>query len=154
ELTGLLRPAAAELAGAWEMCVRVDDAAARAKYAAATGGEVPALAAAPAALRIAGGRHPLLLGAELEVVPFDLVLEPAERTLLVSGPNTGGKTVLLKAVGLFAAMAQAGVVPPVGPGTVLPAFGRFFADIGDHQSIAANLSTFSAHVAELRRILE
>jgi DNA mismatch repair protein MutS2 len=154
ELTGLLRPLAAELSAAWEMCVQVDDVVARAKYAVAAGGEVPALAPAPAPLRIAGGRHPLLLGAGLDVVPFDLALDPAERTLLVSGPNTGGKTVLLKAVGLFAALAQAGVVPPVGSGTVLPAFRRFFADIGDHQSIAANLSTFSAHVAELRHILE
>ena len=154
ELTGLLRPAATEIGAAWEMCVRVDDAVARAKYAVAVAGDVPALAPAPAALRVAAGRHPLLLGAGMDVVPFDLALDPSERTLLVSGPNTGGKTVLLKAVGLFAALAQSGIVPPVGPGTVLPAFGRFFADIGDHQSIAANLSTFSAHVAELRRILE
>jgi DNA mismatch repair protein MutS2 len=154
ELTGVLRPAAAEVGGAWEMCVRVDDAVARAKYAVAADGEVPALAPAPTGLRIVNGRHPLLLGAGMEVVPFDLALDVPERTLLVSGPNTGGKTVLLKAVGLFAALAQSGIVPPVGPGTVLPGFGRFFADIGDHQSIAANLSTFSAHVAELRRILE
>ena len=88
------------------------------------------------------------------MVPFDLDLEPEERTLLVSGPNTGGKTVLLKAVGLFAALAQSGIVPPVGAGTLLPVFHRLFADIGDHQSIAASLSTFSAHVAELRHTLE
>jgi DNA mismatch repair protein MutS2 len=154
ELTALLRPAGAEIAGAWEMCVRVDDAVARARYAVECNGDVPSLEPAPAPLRVANGRHPLLLGGGVDVVPFDLVLEPAERTLLVSGPNTGGKTVLLKAVGLFAAMAQSGIVPPVGPGTALPAFRQFFADIGDHQSIAANLSTFSAHVAELRRILE
>ena len=87
------------------------------------------------------------------MVPFDLEMDPAERTLLISGPNTGGKTVLLKAVGLASAMAQSGIVPPVGAGSRLPAFGGFFADIGDHQSIAASLSTFSAHVAMLRRIL-
>ena len=154
ELSALLRPVAPGIAGAWEMCVRVDDATARARYAEAAGAEAPGLAPAPAALRIRQGRHPLLLGAGLEVVPFDLDLEPAERTLLVSGPNTGGKTVLLKAVGLFAALAQAGIVPPVGAGTLLPVFHRIFADIGDHQSIAANLSTFSAHVAELRHTLE
>jgi DNA mismatch repair protein MutS2 len=86
-------------------------------------------------------------------VPFDLEMDPSERTLLISGPNTGGKTVLLKAVGLASVMAQSGIVPPVGPGSRLPAFGGFFADIGDRQSIAASLSTFSAHVAMLRRIL-
>ncbi len=88
------------------------------------------------------------------MVPFDLDLDTSERTLLVSGPNTGGKTVLLKAVALFAALAQSGVVPPLGGESRLPAFGRFFADIGDRQSIAASLSTFSAHVGMLRRILD
>ena len=154
ELTALLRPSAALLADAWESCVRVDDLAARAKYAVAVGGEVPVVSAAPAPVRIHRGRHPLLLGGDLMVVPFDLFLDRPERTLLVSGPNTGGKTVLLKAVGLAALLAQSGIVPPVGAGTELPAFARVFADIGDHQSIAANLSTFSSHVAELRRILD
>ena len=87
-------------------------------------------------------------------MPFDLEMASAERTLLISGPNTGGKTVLLKAVGLAAALAQSGIVPPVGPGTRLPIFRRFYADIGDRQSIAASLSTFSAHVRMLRRILQ
>ena len=81
-------------------------------------------------------------------------MPPDERTLLISGPNTGGKTVLLKAVGLAAALAQSGIVPPVGAGSRLPVFGAFFADIGDRQSIAASLSTFSAHVAMLRRVLD
>jgi DNA mismatch repair protein MutS2 len=88
------------------------------------------------------------------VVPFDLELTEDERTLLISGPNTGGKTVLLKAVGLAAALAGSGIVPPVGPDTRLPVFRRFYADIGDRQSIAASLSTFSAHVRMLRRVLE
>ena len=62
--------------------------------------------------------------------------------------------MLLKAVGLAAALAQSGIVPPVGAGSRLPVFRRFYADIGDRQSIAASLSTFSAHVRMLRRILE
>ncbi|MEJ2371301.1 MAG: hypothetical protein P8Y07_10720 [Gemmatimonadales bacterium] len=74
--------------------------------------------------------------------------------LLVSGPNAGGKTVLLKALGLIAAMAQSGIVPPVGEGTRLPIFRSFFAIIGDEQSIEASLSTFSAQVGILREILE
>ena len=88
------------------------------------------------------------------VVPFDLVLAPDEFTVLISGPNTGGKTVLIKAVGLLCLMAQSGIVPPIGPQSTLPVFDGVFADIGDRQSIAASLSTFSAHVAVLRDMLE
>ncbi|HEX7336680.1 MAG TPA: Smr/MutS family protein, partial [Gemmatimonadales bacterium] len=117
-------------------------------------GEVPEVEPAPAALRIVNGRHPLLLDGAEAVVPFDLEMSPEERTLLISGPNTGAKTVLLKAVGLASALAASGIVPPVGPGSRLPAFRAFFADIGDQQSIAASLSTFSAHVRMLRRVLE
>jgi DNA mismatch repair protein MutS2 len=102
---------------------------------------------------IRSGRHPLLLASGIPVIPFDLELSDGERTLLVSGPNTGGKTVLLKATALMAAMAQSGIVPPIGPESCLPVFTRFFADIGDRQSIAASLSTFSAHVQAVGLIL-
>ncbi|MGH7508194.1 MAG: endonuclease MutS2 [Gemmatimonadales bacterium] len=154
ELTDLLRPELAALRGAVDMCVAVDDLVARARYAVAVEGEVPEVAPAPCELRIVNGRHPLLLAAADPVVPFDLELSPEERTLLISGPNTGGKTVLLKAVGLASVLAASGIVPPVGAASRLPVFRRFFADIGDRQSIAASLSTFSAHVRMLRRILE
>src|SRR5690606_9661709 len=141
ELTELLRPELGVLREAFEMCLAVDSLVARARYALAVRGEVPDVHAAPAAMHIVNGRHPLLIGSGIEVVPFDLTLDPLERTLLVSGPNTGGKTVLLKAVALFCAMAQCGIAPPVGAGTTLPLFGRFAADIGDRQSISASLST-------------
>jgi DNA mismatch repair protein MutS2 len=154
ELTNLLRPELGVLRGALEMCVAVDDLVARARYAVAVAGEMPQVEVAPAALGIVNGRHPLLLGGAVPVVPFDLELEASEHTLLISGPNTGGKTVLLKAVGLTSAMAGSGIIPPVGPGSLLPIFRRMYADIGDRQSIAASLSTFSAHVRMLRRILE
>ena len=154
ELTGMLRPHLPVLRDAVEMCVAVDDLVARSRYAVVVEGENPAVAAAPAALRIHHGRHPLLLASPAAVVPFDLELAPEERTLLITGPNTGGKTVLLKAVGLAAALAASGIIPPVGEGSALPVFRRFYADIGDRQSIAASLSTFSAHVRMLRRILE
>src|SRR5205807_839588 len=88
------------------------------------------------------------------VVPFDLILASDEFTVLISGPNTGGKTVLIKAVGLLCLMAQSGIVPPIGPQSTLPVLDGVFADIGDRQSIAASLSTFSAHVAVLKDILE
>lgn len=156
ELTDLLRPEQPVLRDAFEMCVQVDDLVARGRYAAAHDGYRPAVDLAPAPFVIRHGRHPLLLaaGQPAVVVPFDLVLDPAERTLLISGPNTGGKTVLLKAAALASALAQSGIIPPVGPETRLPVFRRFFADIGDRQSIAASLSTFSAHVAMLRRVLD
>ena len=128
-LTDMLRPELPLLRQAVEMCVAVDDLVARARYAVSTDGEVPEVVAAPAPLRIVNGRHPLLLAGTEPVVPFDLDLAEQERTLLISGPNTGGKTVLLKAVGLAAALSASGIVPPVGPGSRLPVFHRFFADI-------------------------
>lgn len=154
ELTELLRPERERLLAALEMCVAADDRLARARYAVAARGLAPQVAPAPAPLRLIDARHPLLLAQLKHVVPFDLALDGAERTILLSGPNTGGKTVLLKATGLAAALTQSGVIPPVGAGSTLPVFASIFADIGDRQSIAASLSTFSAHVRTLRRILE
>jgi DNA mismatch repair protein MutS2 len=154
ELSELLRPELPVIRDIVEMCVAVDDLVARARYAVAVSGEMPEVAAAPAALKIVNGRHPLLLAGAAPVVPFDLELALDERTLLVTGPNTGGKTVLLKAVGLAAALAGSGIIPPVGEGSGLAVFRKFYADIGDRQSIAASLSTFSAHVRMLRRVLE
>ena len=151
ELTELLRPHRDAIAAAWEMCIAFDDLCARARYAVEVNGFAPAIGTGP--LEIRNGRHPLLVGGEV-VVPFDLVLAPDEFTILVSGPNTGGKTVLIKAVGLVCLMAQSGIIPPTGPQSTLPVFTDVFADIGDRQSIAASLSTFSAHVAVLRDILE
>ncbi len=149
ELTDLLRPHRDTIAAAWEMCIAFDDLCARARYAVEVNGFVPAIGEGP--LKVRAGRHPLL---GTEAVPFDLELFPDEYTILVSGPNTGGKTVLIKAVGLLCLLAQSGVIPPIGPQSSLPVFTEVFADIGDRQSIAASLSTFSAHVAVLRAILE
>lgn len=153
-LTEEARPYASHIEDGWAMCVAADDCYARARYALESKARIPLLSEAPAPLAIRQGVHPLLLAESGEAVPFDLVLEQGENSVLVSGPNAGGKTVLLKAVGLLSAVAQAGVIPPVGPETKLPVFDRIFTDIGDHQSIDASLSTFSAHVARLRVILE
>jgi len=152
ELTDALRPHRDAIAAAWEMCVAFDDLCARARYAVEVNGFAPAIATGP--LEIRNGRHPLLVTDAMPVVPFDLLLAADECTILVSGPNTGGKTVLIKAVGLLCLMAQSGIIPPLGPQSTLPVFTGVFADIGDRQSIAASLSTFSAHLAQLRDILE
>ncbi len=154
DLTDQLRPHTEMLRGAHEMCVALDDLLARARYARSVQAVVPRVREAGLGLDLKGARHPLLLGRGVPVVPFDLSLSEEERTLLISGPNTGGKTVLLKTVGLAAAMVQSGIAPPLSAGSALPVFERFAADIGDHQSIAADLSTFSAHLATLRGVLE
>jgi len=154
ELTGRLRPHGGELARGLLMCQRVDDAYARARYAVEMDGTIPTMVEPPTELRVSRGVHPLLRAESSPPVPFELQLAHNERTLLISGPNAGGKTVLLKALGLLSAFAQSGIIPPVGPGTVLPVFDHFFVDIGDHQSISASLSTFSAHVAEIKQVLD
>src|SRR5690606_593993 len=155
ELTDLLRPHADDLQQTFESLVAIDSLYARARYALEYNGHRPELLdPAAGGYAVVRGYHPLLLVGNEPVVPFDLVLEPGERTLIVSGPNAGGKTVLLKAIGLISALTQAGVIPPVGPGTRIPLFGDIFADIGDEQSIEASLSTFSAHLKNLKEILE
>jgi DNA mismatch repair protein MutS2 len=162
ELTGLLRPDVPALSASLGALAETDSACARARYALAHGGARPvvgSLQATPdrkesAFYRAVDARHPLLESGDEPVVPFHLELRADESVLLISGPNAGGKTVLLKAIGLLSAMAQSGIIPPVGEGTRLPLFRSFHAMIGDEQSILASLSTFSAHVEGLRRILE
>ena len=154
-LTAGLREHADGLDTAFRRLVVLDGTCAKARYAEERGAVPPKVGeTGQARLVIKGGAHPLLFASAASAVTFDLELEPVERTVLVSGPNTGGKTVLVKAVGLIAVLAQSGVIPPVGEGTVLPIFTALFADIGDRQSIRESLSTFSAHLAALRTILE
>jgi DNA mismatch repair protein MutS2 len=109
-------------------------------------------------LRLRGARHPLLLEARRDrpdgVVPIDVALPRDVRVVAITGPNTGGKTVALKTVGLAAACAQAGLHLPAAGDSELPVFRAIFADIGDEQNIAQDLSTFSAHLRGLRTILE
>nr|MDP2498801.1 hypothetical protein [Candidatus Palauibacterales bacterium] len=156
ELTDAVRPRAADLEVNLHVLAELDSLFARAKYALGHGGTPPELGEGDGRdeYRVVEGVHPLLQAAQPErAVPFDLRLETDERVLLVSGPNAGGKTVLLKSVGLLSALAQSGIVPPVGVGTRLPVFSSFFAVIGDEQSIEDSLSTFSAQVSHLLHIL-
>ena len=153
ELTGRCRPFAAAFSVSFAALAEMDRRVALARAANEWDGHAPELAPAGAALSIRRGRHPLLAATGSNPVPFDLDLEPGGAVVVVTGPNAGGKTVFLKSVGLISALAQAGIVPPVGSGTRLPTFHSFFADIGDEQSISDSLSTFSAHLRNLGGIL-
>jgi DNA mismatch repair protein MutS2 len=154
ELTDLLRPEREALADAWDALVTLDSLYGRARYALSAKCSDAEIAPAREGWHIRDGRHPLLLAQGIAVVPFELAMSPEERTLLVSGPNTGGKTVLLKALALIALMMQCGIPAPVGAESTVPVFDDVFADIGDEQSLEASLSTFSAHLKHLKEIID
>lgn len=124
---------------------------------------IPDLSASEVNLKNA--RHPLLAlkfakqldkngDPEHETIPNDLVLDEDKRVLIVSGPNTGGKTVLLKTLGLCALMARCGLPLPVDEGSAMPLFRAIFTDIGDEQSIERDLSTFSAHLTNINTFID
>ncbi|PYP68698.1 MAG: endonuclease MutS2, partial [Gemmatimonadetes bacterium] len=153
ELTDSLRPHRDHLIDATEALATLDALFARARFAIEFRCMGTSLVSATDGFVARDGRHPLLLAQGLDVVPFDLEMSAGERTLLVSGPNTGGKTVLLKALALISAMAQSGIPAPTNAESRIAIYDDFFADIGDEQSIEASLSTFSAHVKNLSEIM-
>ncbi len=153
ELSDAIRPLVEPLRDTLDALVELDTLSARARYAVRFACDGVRMRPAGEGFRIFNGRHPLLLSQGVSVVPFDLTMEPDERTLLISGPNTGGKTVLLKALALLSAMVQSGIPAPASGESEIAVYDDIFADIGDEQSIEASLSTFSAHVKNLGEIL-
>lgn len=157
-LAETVRNAAAELATNQALLAELDLLTAIARFSAACDAEIPQLTDVPL-LELRGARHPLLLLAAdgrrraNAAVPVDLLLGADGDTLVISGPNTGGKTVALKTAGLLVLMAKAGLPLPCAAGSRVHPFARVFADIGDEQSIEASLSTFSGHLLRLGRIL-
>ena len=155
ELTDRLRAMAGSLQLAAETIAELDSVFSRGRFARDFDACIPAFAEAME-LRLDAGRHPVLedkLRRENRaIVPMSLALGGEERLLVISGPNTGGKTVALKTTGIAALSAQSGI-PVTAQRAVLPLFDRVLVDIGDEQSIAADLSTFSAHMLNLKAML-
>ncbi len=159
ELTEIVRGRGDALAASEEALAATDLLWARVRLSRAMAATTPTVVADGAQLSLVALRHPLLwrdargdiepARARAVVVPSTLVLDSPRRVLLVSGPNMGGKTVVLKAVGLAALLAQSGLDVPVDEGAVLPLFATVLADIGDAQSIELHLSTFAAHLGRL-----
>lgn len=105
-------------------------------------------------ISLRAARHPILTLMGKEVVPLDLELSEEERVMVVTGPNTGGKTIAIKNVGVLCLMALCGMPIPAAPDSILPFVEDILVDIGDEQSIAESLSTFSAHISKIAAILE
>jgi DNA mismatch repair protein MutS2 len=156
ELTERLQRVREPLVLASETIAELDSVFARARFAQEFDAVMPEFSEA-SELRLEAARHPVLenkLRKESRaVVPMSLELGGEERVLVISGPNTGGKTVALKTTGIAALSAQSGI-PVAAQRAVLPFFDRVLVDIGDEQSIAADLSTFSAHMLNLKAMLE
>jgi DNA mismatch repair protein MutS2 len=150
ELSALVGANATMLGETLEALAQFDFWAAKAQLAAELDGTRPAPATHEEVVLLSA-RHPGLTG---RVVPIDIRLGDGYTALVITGPNTGGKTVALRTLGLLALMHQAGLHIPAEAGSVLPVFRDVFADIGDEQSIAQSLSTFSGHLRSIIRIVE
>lgn len=150
ELTAMIAPYAGEIREDLAVMGEIDMAFAKARLAREMEAVRPALNR-DGYVRIVKGRHPLI--DRDRVVPVDIWLGREFRSLIITGPNTGGKTVTLKIVGLFALMAQSGLFLPADEGSETSVFDDVFADIGDEQSIEQSLSTFSSHMTNIVGIL-
>ncbi len=158
ELSGEVGAASEAIGWDVEALARIDLALAKARFGDEIGApelpyagvEQPWIVEAPAQLHLLLARHPLL---RPPVIPTTVTVGGNYRVLLITGPNTGGKTVALKTAGLLSLMAQAGLPVPADTGSRVPVFESIFADIGDEQSIEQSLSTFSSHMTNIIRIV-
>ena len=160
----------------WEQLIELDMIQAKARFAKNLNCSIPEISE-DRVLRLVQARHPLLIWRQLqqqgnpvslpdavpaenlktaidEIVPLDLQLNGGQFQLVVTGPNTGGKTVVLKTAGLLSLMASCSIPVPVEEGTTIPCFDAVHVDIGDEQSLQQDLSTFSSHIAIISEILE
>ncbi len=157
-LTALMAPEADAITETLEALAGLDAVCARARFGIEFNGVVPLLSS-DGSLRMRAARHPLLVdkyrnaGDGKSIAPNDIELEAHQRTLILSGPNAGGKTVVLKTVGLLSLMAQSGLPVTSAEGSEFPFFCSVFADIGDEQSLEQDLSTFSSHMGQIAEII-
>src|SRR2546425_85039 len=150
EMTAQVSALSDQIGAGHDALGRVDLAVAKAHLADAMRAAAPQIRT-DGVLRLRRARHPLLTG---EVVPVDLWLGDEFTTLVITGPNTGGKTVTLKTIGLLTLMAQSGLHVPADEGVEINVFAQVYADIGDEQSIEQSLSTFSSHMRAIIGILQ
>ncbi|MCB9068573.1 MAG: hypothetical protein H6629_12295 [Calditrichae bacterium] len=154
-LTGIIRQVRNVIYFSLENIAILDVILAKARLGNELEGSAPKITEA-AVLRIFNGRHPLLVlktGRE-KVVPLSVGLGENIQTLVITGPNAGGKTVAMKTVGLLVLMTQMGIPIPADPDSEIPLVDKILVDIGDRQSLEQDLSTFSAHVVRLKQIVE
>src|SRR5262249_5581784 len=154
ELSDAVGRESARLIEGVDAAAELDEAEAAAQLGADLGAGTPVVEDPDGPLVLLDLRHPLLVLRGREVVANDVRLDGEVRSLVVSGPNAGGKTVTLTAVGLCAVLLRAGLQVPASAGSRVPLFTSVHSAVGDAQDIAQDLSTFSAHVQELKRILE
>ncbi|MBC8204688.1 MAG: Smr/MutS family protein [FCB group bacterium] len=153
QITSMLFRRKAEVVDTLKIMAEIDCIFARAQYARDYNCCMPVISTENK-IKIIQGRHPLLLMKQMNVVPLDLELGGEHVTMVISGPNAGGKTVALKTVGLLTLMAAAGCFVPAEKGTELPLVEEMHAVIGDEQSISADLSTFTGHVTKLTKVVK
>ena len=158
-LTALIAQDATAVSVTFRILTGLDVIQARARFGVEYGGSIPSLSGRGGPLRLRAARHPLLMGRAgpegnaAAVTPNDIELGGPDRLLIISGPNAGGKTAVLKTVGLLSLMAQSGIPVTAAEGSELPLFSGVFADIGDEQSLERDLSTFSSHIVRVADIL-
>ncbi|MBE9531959.1 MAG: endonuclease MutS2, partial [Proteobacteria bacterium] len=155
-LTSMVKQRSDELKSDIELIASFDFTRARCAFAKRL--DLNIVEVSKSGIELKGARHPLLilkeLKGELQVKPIDIVLDDELSVLVISGANTGGKTVALKSLGLMTLMAQSAIPVPADPSSRLRNFDKIFADIGDRQGIEESLSTFSAHIKRMGLILE
>lgn len=157
DLTALVSAETATVAATVDTLAGIDAVCARARFGIEYQGTVPDIVQ-DKGLFLKNARHPLLVGkyrekSQAPVIPNDIALGEGQRILILSGPNAGGKTVVLKMTGLLCLMAQSGLPITAAEGSMLPCFRFLFADIGDEQSLEHDLSTFSSHVSRIAEII-
>lgn len=150
DLTAMIAEEADSITTLYKGLTRLDLISARAAMAVDTGSTRPVFGRR---LELKSARNPVMVLEGGKPTPNDMALPETARVLVISGPNTGGKTVAMKTIGALCMMARMGLFIPAAPGSILPFYRSIYADIGDSQSITDNLSTFSAHLLTIKEII-